>query len=331
MNASSLTFKAWLALITVYIVWGTTLGAIRIGVETIPTALLPCLRFTLAGLLLLAFCRLRGEKMPSWKDTKTHFIIGALLFAASNSLAAWTVQHISTGLAGLLVATTPFWMVWLASRIPPREKVSLQSILGIAVGFVGMIILLLPQLTNLGETTPLFWASVVISVATTFVWSLGSIYARKHPTPSTSLLMSIGLQNLFAGLLLVPFCIATVHDWQAIQPSSASIGALAYLIMMGTIAATSAYLYTLQTMPVSVSSTFAYVTPVITVIFGWLFLRETLSMTTIIGSAVILAGVLVVQWNSFSRPKPKPQTEPSREGIPACGEPEPALSGASCQ
>jgi drug/metabolite transporter (DMT)-like permease len=331
MNNSPSTFKAYAAIFTVYIVWGTTLGAMRIGVETIPTALLPCLRFTIAGLILLAFCLLRGEKIPNRQEIRTHFIVGALLFSFSNALAAWTVQHMSTGLSGLLVATTPFWMLWLSSRIPPRERIAPQAILGIAIGFLGMFILLLPQLSNIGNTSLLFWASVIVSIVTTFFWSVGSIYARKHPTPTSSLLMSIGLQNLFAGLLLVPFCLLTVDNWQAIHPSAASLMALGHLIVLGTIAATSCYLYTLKNMPISVTSTFAYVTPVITVLFGWLFLHEPLTSPTIIGSAVILSGVMVVQWFGQNRPLPHPKAEPLREEIPACGEPALALREASCR
>jgi drug/metabolite transporter (DMT)-like permease len=287
--------RAYLALLIVYLVWGTTIGAMHIGIESFPTLMLPCLRFLLAGSLLTGFCLLKGERLPAPGALKEHAIIGLLLFVGGNSIVCWSIKHITTGLGGLLVGTTPFWMIWLSSVLPPREKIEPVAMLGIGIGFIGMAILLSPQLSHWGSTTPLFWLSVLVMSLNVFCWSLGSIYARKHPTPD-SLLMSVGLQNLLAGLMLIPVALITVHDWNAVHPTASSWGALAYLVLMGTMAATPCYLYVLQTLPVSVSSTFAYVTPVLTVFFGWLFLHESVPSTTWIGAAVILSGVLVVQW-----------------------------------
>ncbi|HEY9746637.1 MAG TPA: EamA family transporter [Oculatellaceae cyanobacterium] len=287
--------KAYLALFAVYVIWGTTFGSIKVGVDSIHWALLPMIRFSLAGLLLIAFCLLRGEKLPSWQDVKTNFIIGALIFFGGNSAVCWAVKHMTTGLGGLMVATTPFWMLWLSSILPPREKIPPAALVGLMIGFIGMLILLSPNLTHLESTDPLFWIGVLVMLGNTFSWSLGAIYARKRQTAS-SLLMNVGLQNLAAGLLLIPVCLLTVHDWSAIHPTQQSLVALAYLILVGSIAATPCYLYVLQTLPVSISSTFAYVTPVLTVIFGWLFLGEPMTPTIFAGSVVIVSGVLVVQW-----------------------------------
>jgi putative acetyltransferase len=290
----SIPWKAWAALLTVYLIWGTTVGCIKIGGETIPVAMLPCVRFFMAGFLIVAGCLIKGERLPDWKTLRTHLIIGTLLFVGGNAWVSWTVQHISTGLSGLTVATTPFWMIFLSSLIPPREKVPGLALIGIAIGFVGMLVLLLPQLTHMQNTSPLFWLSILAQIAITFCWSLGSIYARKHST-GTSLMMSVGLQNLLAGFVLIPFMLLGVHDWQAVHPSFKSLAALAYLILCGSILAMPCYMYVLQTMPVSVASTFAYVTPVITVIVGALFLGEPVTPTTAIGAAIILCAVFVVQ------------------------------------
>lgn len=296
MTAFAVNRKAYLALLIVYIVWGTTLAGMHYGIQTIPTALLPCARFLFAGVLLVGWCLLRGEKLPGRKDLQTNFIIGALLFFGGNSLVVYSIRHITTGLSGLLVATSPFFMVWLSATLPPREKVSLPALVGIVIGFIGMGVLLSPQLTHMQNTTWIFWASVILMLVNVFSWSLGSIYARKHQTRQVSLLMSVGLQNFFAGLLLIPLVLYTVKDWSAIHPSLVSMSALAYLVLFGTILATPCYMYVLHTLPVSVSSTFAYVTPIVTVIFGWMFLGEPMSATTALGAVIILAGVIVVQW-----------------------------------
>lgn len=285
-----------MALVAVYIIWGTTFGAIHIGVESMPWAFLPLVRFGIAGLLLLVFCLLRGEKLPAWRDIRINIVSGLLIFLGGNSAVCWAVKHMSTGLGGLMVATTPFWMLWLASILPPKEKITPTALLGLIIGFIGMVVLLSPNFIHLESTSPMFWMGILVMLVNTFCWSLGAIYIRKHPTRQSSLLMNVALQNLAAGLTLIPVCFLTIPDWHAIHPTSQSLVALAYLILVGSAAATPCYLYTLKTLPVAVSSTFAYVTPVLTVIFGWLFLGEAITPTIFVGSTIILSGVLVVQW-----------------------------------
>jgi drug/metabolite transporter (DMT)-like permease len=309
----SFSWKPYLALLTVYLIWGTTAGFIRLGVDTIPSALLPCLRFNLAGITLIIFCLLKGEPFPKLSDLKIHLIVGMFLFFGGNSIVCWTVKYLTTGFSGILVATTPLWMVWLSSILPPREKIPGLSLVGLFIGFIGMAILLSPQLTHLDHTSTTFWLCIIGLLIMTFCWSYGSIYARKHAT-STSLLMSVGLQNLFAGLALIPVCMATIPHWNAIHPSGMSLFALAYLVMLGTITATPCYLYVVHTMPVSVSSTFAYVTPVLALMFGHLFLAEPVTLTMIVGAAIILAGVILVQYMNRQyavSPRPVPANCPA--------------------
>lgn len=318
MKNSKVPVKAYLALMVVYLIWGTTVGSILIGVSTIPAALLPCLRYLIAGLLLVVFALFKGEKIPDISTLKTHFIIGALLFFGGNAIVCWTVTHMTTGFGSILVATTPLWMIWLSSILPPREKISTLSWVGIGIGFIGLMILLSPKLTHLGDTSTVFWLCLIGLFVMAFSWSLGSIYARKHPT-YCSLPMSVGLQNLFAGLLLIPVCGLTISptEWAHFHPSGASLGALGYLIVMGTMVATTCYLYILKTLPVSVSSTFAYVTPVITIIVGWLFLGEIITPTMVIGSTVILTGVMLVQYigaRLMQAPEPEQAVEPTLIG-----------------
>lgn len=218
-----------------------------------------------------------------------------------------------------MVATTPFWMIWLSSVMPPKEKVSPIAIGGILIGFIGMLILLSPQLTQPSHTPPIFWWSVLAMLVNTFFWAFGSIVVRKNPS-SDSLFMTVGLQNLAGGLVLIPVCLLTVPDWNAIQVSIHTTWALTYLVVMGTMIATPCYLYVLRALPVSVSSTFAYVTPVLTVFFGWLFLKETLTPLTLIGMGVILTGVIVVQWvnqHQLSRQNEKKRAMPAlSESLP---------------
>lgn len=291
------TWKPYAALLAVYLIWGTTSGAIRLGVDTIPSAVLPCVRFLSAGCLLVLLSLLRGESFPSLRHLKIHAMSGFLLFFAGNSIVCWTVKYIGTGFGSVLVATTPLWMTLLSALVPPRERISALSWLGIMIGFLGMVVLLSPHLVHPLQSTPVFWWCMAGLAIMTFCWAVGSVYARRNPTPD-SLFMSVGLQNLAAGLMLMPICFWTAPEWwgswQSI--STTSVWALLYLIVFGTMLATPCYLYVLKTLPVSVSSTFAYVTPVLTVIFGGLFLKENITPAMVLGAIVILSGVALVQF-----------------------------------
>lgn len=300
-----LNFRNYGALLVVYLIWGTTLAAMSIGVDSIAPALLACLRFSLAGILLVLFCLLKGEVWPRTSELKAHLIIAFLLFFAGNSLSCWAMQYISTGLGGVLIATTPFWMVGLSALMPPREKIDPWVMAALSVGFLGIVILLWPQLVMPQSVSFQFWIGVLCILITSFFWSAGSIYSRNRSHAQlhsetetgikpTSILMALGIQNLFAGIMLIPVCGLT-HALENTHPTADGWWALVYLILLGTIAATSCYYYVLQTMPIAVTSTFAYVTPVITVLFGWFFLQEELPMTTTLGTSIILLAVYLVQ------------------------------------
>jgi drug/metabolite transporter (DMT)-like permease len=305
LKMNSTCTKAYLALLVVYLVWGTTMGAIHIGVETIHPALLVCLRFTVAGLLLLLYCFSRGERLPDNRSLFRDCMVGFLLFVGGNSAVSWALQYVPTGLAGALVATNPFWMVALSAVTPPHEHVRPLDWIGLVIGFMGMLVLLSPELLAPQQISPVYWISIIGLLVMVFFWAAGTVYARKTETRS-SLLMSLGIQNLFSGVLLIPVCGLTPHALD-FTPSTGSLMALIYLILMGTILATSCYLFLLKHLTITVAGTFAYVTPVITVIFGWLFLGESLTSTTMLGTGIIIAGVLMIQL--FSQ-KPAVRTTP---------------------
>ena len=300
-----LPLKAFAALMVVYLVWGTTMGAMHFGVETIPPALLACSRFIIAGVIMLLVCRLQGERWPSRSEWRFHALVGFLLFFGGNALSGWALQYISTGLGGMIIATTPFWMIGLSaltqSPDKPREKIQPGILVAFGLGFLGMAVLLSPQLLSPVNVTPLFWLSILALLVMCFFWSAGSLVARRQAS-GQSIFMSLGAQNLAAGLMLLPVCWAT-GSFENVTPSLSSLTGLVYLIFFGTILTTPCYYYVLNTLPVSVASTFAYVNPVITVLFGWWFLGESLLNTTLAGSALIVAAVVLVQW--LSRPSAK--------------------------
>jgi drug/metabolite transporter (DMT)-like permease len=235
----------------------------------------------------------------------THSIIGLLLFVGGNSVVSWSARYVSTGLGGAITATVPFWMLLLSSLLPPKETIQPKSLVGLLIGFVGMLVLLSPELLKPQAVTPAFWPSILFLLAMAFFWAAGSIYARIHQTPSTSMLMGVGLQNMAAALFLLPITFLTV-DWKAIHPTTASLSALFYLVFAGSLLALPCYYYVLRHLSVAMASTFAYVTPVLTLIFGWLFLGESLSAPVIWGMGIILGGVFLVQGASQGPNTPAP-------------------------
>jgi drug/metabolite transporter (DMT)-like permease len=119
-------WKAYAALLMVYLVWGTTIGSIRLGVDSMPWLMLPCLRFLTGGILLVAFSLLKGERLPAWDELRSQILAGLLLFVGGNTIVCWAVGHIPTGIGGLMVATTPFFMIGLGSP-HPASRICIQS------------------------------------------------------------------------------------------------------------------------------------------------------------------------------------------------------------
>lgn len=307
------TQKAFWALLMVYAIWGTTMAAIHFGVQTIPPLLLACLRFLVAGSLLILISLFRGEKWPALGELKNHLIIGSLLFFGGNALSCWALQTLSTGLAGMIIATTPFWMLAMSDffdrkfdPIPKLVKQDAKPFIMVSMGLalLGIVILLSPQLSTPELASPLFWWSLFAMVILCWFWSAGSLYARYHQGEA-SVWMALGIQNLFAGILLAPICWA-LGNWQIFYssgtnssvisfPSEISLWALGYLVVFGTIVTTPCYYYVLRHLPVSLSSSFAFVNPVITLFVGALFLGEVMSLESWVGSAIVVLAVFLLQ------------------------------------
>ncbi len=293
-SISSPSFKDSLALMVVYAVWSTTFFAIHVGVETFPAQTFACARFLLTGILLLPWCFWGEGKRPNWATIKTHCLIGLLLWVMGNAVVCWAAKAIPTGLGAMLIAVTPFWMTWLSQFIPPKAKVRPLTWLGLFLGFAGLVILLSPKLGHPTDFSHVFWLSVASLIVMSFFWALGSLLARQVNTGESSILMGVGLQNLFAGLCLLPLCFILPGSFN-FHPSGASILSLLYLSVVSSILTNYCYMLVLQRFPVSVAGTFAYVTPPISVMIGALFLHETITSSFMSGSLFILLGVMVIQ------------------------------------
>jgi len=283
-----------LAFAAVYIVWGSTYLAIKYAIQTIPPLLMSGIRYGSAGLILYTFARLTGKEKPTlihWKNTS---IIGALLLLIGNGGVATAEKLIPSGMAALIVCSVPMWFALFAWLFFKRGKPGAKVIVGIILGFIGIIVLVGPDsLLNTG--TGISPVGILIVSLGSIGWSFGSLFASKAKLPVNHILTT-GMQMLSGGLLLI--LAGTVKgEWADFHPaafSANSIIAFIYLVVFGSMVAFSAYSWLMRVAAPSLVSTYAYVNPVIAVFLGWLFFSEPVDKYTIIGSAIIIAALALI-------------------------------------
>jgi drug/metabolite transporter (DMT)-like permease len=286
------TPTVWAALVTVYIVWGTTYFAIRIVDQTLPALLAASARFLIAGALMFAFTIGRGDvdgDRPGRRQWLAAAIIGTALLLGGNGGVVWAERTEPSGLVALIVALVPLWMALLDAVVlgrRPRPQVAL----GLLLGFAGAALLVG---TSASGRIPL--TGLLFAVGASISWASGSLYARNAPLPRRPF-VGIGMEMLCGGAgLLVAGVLA--GDLGRIHPeriSLASVLALAYLIVFGSFAGFASYVWLLRNARTPLVSTYAYVDPVVAVVLGWTFLDESISLRTVIAGAIVLAAVAII-------------------------------------
>ncbi len=288
--------KLWTALIALYIVWGSTYLAIRFVVETIPPFFHASLRFLISGLILYIWRRVAGDPRPSMSNWKAAAIVGTLLLVGGNGLVALAEKTVPSGVAALVIATSPFWLVLFESFRAGGTKPNWQSIIGLAVGFSGVFILIGPsKITGSKQNIEAFGA--ILLLIAPILWSLGSIYARGADMP-TSTLMSTGTQMLMGSvsLFIVSLITGELNGFSFADVSARSWRGLLYLITFGSLFGFVSYGWLLHNAPVSLMSTYAYVNPVVAVFLGWLLAGEELNARIAIASVIIIGAVIIINW-----------------------------------
>jgi drug/metabolite transporter (DMT)-like permease len=315
-RATPPSWLIWAALWVIYLVWGSTYLAIRVTVETLPPLLSAGLRFVVAGTIVYLFLLVRR----GWRKvrvTRAQLIastaVGTALLLGGNGLVTIGEIDVPSGLAALLIAAVPLWVVVL--RLLTKEKVARGTMVAVAVGFAGVSILVLPGGGPAGAPI----ASMLLIVVASMSWAVGSFYSKRlplHPDPflSTAVQMLTGGALMFgAGLLR-----GEASGLDIASFSGASLSALAYLITIGSLLAFTAYVWLLQNAPISKVATYAYVNPVVAIFLGWLILSERITPTIIVGAAVIVAAVAaIVRMESVSAKRAAQQEAPQLSGVPA--------------
>jgi drug/metabolite transporter (DMT)-like permease len=285
--------RVWLALLTIYLVWGSTYLGIAIAIETIPPFLMAAFRFVLAGLLLLTWARVRegaSFQAPSRGEWRDALIVGALLFGGGNGLVGWGEQTVPSGIAALLIALVAVWFA-IFSRVFLRDRIPLIVALGIGVGIAGVGLLVWPA----GGTTGFDPAGVAALIAAPICWAGGSIFAARRARLPRLPIVASAIQMLAGGAVLAVEGVAT-GELSRLTPavSGASMLAVAYLIVFGSLVAFTAYSWLLRHAPLPLIGTYAFVNPVVAVILGALVLSEPITPRTVLAAAVIVGGVALV-------------------------------------
>ena len=284
---------AYIAWITVCLVWGTTYLAIRVALETIPPALVGGIRYVIAGAVLIAILMARGEQLPARAHWPGLLLLGFLMICLGNGGVIWAEQWVPSGIAAVIVASSPFWMSAVEALSPNGEPFTRRVLLGLLIGFAGILALVWPELTAAGELGKQFTVGLVALQIACIGWSLGSAYSKRHARKENAL-GAAALQMLFGGLMMLAIASGR-GEWSDLSFSARSLAAEIYLIVFGSLVGYTAFVYALKHLPVSTVSMYAYVNPVIAVLLGSLILAEPFGPRVVIASAMVLAGIAVVR------------------------------------
>jgi drug/metabolite transporter (DMT)-like permease len=299
--------KIWIALITLYIVWGSTYFGIKVAIETIPPFFHAGIRFLISGLILVIWQRAVSSEMPTRNQWISTFIIGNLLLLGGNGLVAWAELTIPSGVAALIIGSVPLFLVVMEAFRPNGVKPNWQSIVGLIIGFVGIFILVGPA-EIAGSETRLNPFGVIALLSACLFWAIGSIYSKSADLPKSTL-MTTGAEMLMGsiGLFFISLITGELNGWNPAEVSTRSLIGLIYLITIGSIIGFGSYIWLLQNAPISLVATYAYVNPIVAVLLGYFFGNEILEPRIWLATAIIIGAVAFI--NSRSKPQVKKEAQ----------------------
>ena len=283
---------AYLAFLTVCIVWGTTYLAITVALETVPVLLVAGLRWMFAGLVMSALMLASGRGLPGPRLWGPLALLGFLMNVLGNGLVVYAQQYVASGLTAVLIATTPFWTALIERFLPNGERFTTRALFGLGLGFSGIVVLVWPEMTNGGAGGRAFIGGVIAIQLACVGWVIGTSYARRHELGDNPL-RSTALQMVFSGTMLL--AAATWQgDWQQLSFTPRTIAAMFYLSIAGSLVAYSAYIYAIQHLPLQLVSLYAYINPMIAVTLGTLLLAEPFTPRIAVAAALVLMGTWIV-------------------------------------
>ncbi len=311
-------FRIILAFALVYVLWGSTYLGIRIAIDDIPPATLAGVRFLIAGIVMLAVCAFTGRRIAlTGRELMRVGSVGVLLLTGGNVLVCWAEQYVPSGLAALIVAFVPIWVVVIEAFLLRHERLPGRGLFGLGLGIAGLLVLMWPRLQagTLGGRMELIGALALVLASLS--WATGSVSSRRWKL-EVDVFVSTAWQMVIAGVVDLALGFA-LGETERIRWTLKGVGATAYLIVAGSWVGHTAYIWLLNHVPTQKVATYAYVNPVVAVFLGWLVLNERVDTYIVAGASIILAAVALVNTSRIVKPA---HAEPVR--VPTT--PEPALS-----
>lgn len=281
------------AFASIYLIWGSTYLAIRYAVETIPPFIMGGIRFVVSGALLYLWARSRGAPKPTRLHWRNAIIAGGFLLLGGNGAVVWAEQFVPSGLTALLVSILPFWLVIIEWVRPPRRRPHGAVLIGIVLGFIGIVVLVGPSdVGGHGDVSPI---GALVLILGSLSWAIGSFWSRDAQLPESGLLTT-GMEMLGGGalLLIVGALTGELSHIDIHRISNASAVGLVYLITFGSLLGFTSYIWLLDKVSPARLGTYAYVNPIVAVLLGWAIAGEKLSIRTAVAAAIVICAVAMI-------------------------------------
>jgi len=300
---SGFDVRVMLAFAAIYVLWGSTYLAIRIAVQQVPPLFAAGTRFFLAGTLLYAVMRLRGRPRPAGKEWGTLAVLGSLMFVVTYGAVFWAEQYVPSGFTSVLEATLPLITIGLEVFVFRQQRFRWSLLVSIAVGFVGVLLLLLHN----AQHVAILPCAAILGGG--IAWSLGAVLTRALPLPKSKGITA-GAEMMFGGaiLLMLSASFGEMHPFPHL--SAKAVGALLYLVVAGSLVGFSAFVWLLGRMPATRVASHAYINPVVAVALGYFFAGEVVTPRMLLGTALIVASVaLILIKDKAEAPKERAELE----------------------
>lgn len=304
-----------LAFTAMYVLWGSTFLAIAVAVRHMPPTMMGATRFLISGSVMLLWCLITGRTIRiNLRDFWLLGLIGVLLLTGGNVVVGWAEKYVPSGLAALILAVTPIWMAVMEAWVLKSDRLSRRGVLGLVFGMLGLAVLLWPKLASgAALERQQLWAALALIFAA-LSWTIGSL-ASKRTKVGVDIFAATGWQMFLAGWVNLGLA-AILGDIPKTEWTGEGIAAIAYLVVGGSLIGFTAYIWLLEHVATAKVATYAYVNPMVAVFMGWLFLNERVDAYILAGSAVIVAGVVLVTTSKVKKVQPAATAKEAE--LPAC-------------
>lgn len=304
-NGSQHRVRMITAFAVLYVLWGSTYLAMRIIVRDMPPYVAGAVRYLIAGPIMLAACAMAGRKIRLTRgDFLRLLVISILLLSLGNIGVLWSEEYVSSGLAALIVALVPIWVVMIEAWVFRAGRMTAQGLLGLALGIGGLMVLLWPRIAAGTHLSRLELFGAAILAAASFLWALGSVFSHRFQL-SVGVFAAAAWQMTLGGAVNALVAGAT-GQFQHTRWSATALEGIAYLVVCGSWMGYTAYIWLLEHVPTPKVATYAYVNPIIAVFLGWLILREKVDAYMFVGTAIIIGSVALVNTSKLKRVESRP-------------------------